>query len=140
LAPLLLDTSVLIDPRPIRESGLTAISVVSIAELHFGVLGSTDQAARAQRTIRLGTIEARFSPLPIDSRVAREWGRLQACVKSRGGDPRARGNGLILAATAIVHKATLLTLNVNDLRLVSDLVDVREPRYDDPKAQAERPN
>jgi predicted nucleic acid-binding protein len=32
---------------------------------------------------------------------------------------------LAIAATAIVHEATLITADVEDLKLVADLVDVR---------------
>lgn len=68
----LLDTSVLIgaaEPQGIEA----AISVASIAELHFGVLVADDDNERATRTQRLGAIESTFDPLPITAEVAREW-------------------------------------------------------------------
>src|SRR4051794_24956350 len=75
----LLDASVLIgSDRPTDLEG--AISVASIAELHFGVLVARDSDERARRAQRLGVIEATFDPLPIDAAVAREWGRLAAAV------------------------------------------------------------
>ncbi len=122
-----LDTSVLIDGSIPTELE-TAISTVSIAELHFGLLVVTDDELRASRAARLGLIEARYpDPLPIDDQVAREWGRLQAAVSQRGGKPRSRNSDLAIAATANVHGAALLTLNDKDLRIVDDLVDVRSP-------------
>lgn len=85
-----------------------AISVVSIAELHFGAL------------------ESRFpEPLPIDDRVAREWGGLLAAVRQRGAKPRRRHADLTIAATARVHGVPLLTHNIKDFAIVDDLVDVR---------------
>lgn len=124
---VLLDTSVLIGGRVPAEVE-AAISTVSIAELHFGLLVAADDDTRALRTKRLGLIEARFpDPIPVDDRVAREWGRLQAAVARRGRSPRSRSADLAIAATALVHGATLLTLNTKDFRLIEDLVEVRAP-------------
>ena len=121
---LLLDTSALITGE-IPPEPEVAISVVSLAELHFGLLIANDEA-RAERTGRLGTIEARFpDPLPVDDAVAREWGRLKAAVAQRGGRPRRREADLAIAATANVHGAALLTHNLGDFEIVEDLVDVR---------------
>jgi predicted nucleic acid-binding protein len=122
---VLLDTSVLISSTPIVSGLVAAISAVSIAELHFGVLRARDDDQRAHRLQRLGLLEARYpEPLPIDDLVAREWGRLQAAVASRGGRPRRRAADLAIAATARVHGATLLTHNIKDFAIVEDLVDV----------------
>lgn len=124
---LVLDTSVLIEGKVPAEPE-TAISTVSIAELHFGLLVAADQQARALRATRLGLIEARFpDPLPVTDQVARQWGRLQAAVTERGGNRRTRNSDLAIAATAIVHGAALLTHNRKDFKLVEDLVDVRSP-------------
>ena len=121
---LLLDTSVLIVGEIPAESEV-AISVVSLAELHFGLLIAKDKAAA--RASRLGTIEARFpDPLPVDDVVAREWGRLKAAVAQRGGRPRRREADLAIAATANVHGAALLTHDAKDLEIIGDLVDVRD--------------
>ena len=123
-----LDTSVLIGGTPIAADVEAAISTVSIAELHFGLLVAADGETRARRATRLGLIEARFpDPLPVDDRVAREWGRLQAAVASRGGQARKRIADLAIAATANVHGAVLLTDNLKDLSIIADLVDARVP-------------
>lgn len=123
-----LDTSVLIGDRAPAPGTAAAISVVSLAELHFGLLVAGDESSRALRATRLGLLEARFpDPLPIDDRVAREWGRLQAAVAQRGGKPRKRAGELAIAATANVHAATLLTRNLKDLAIIADLVDAQAP-------------
>lgn len=56
---VLLDTSVLIasEQGPQEDA---AISVVSLTELHFGVLIARDEETRALRTRRLGAIEDHF--------------------------------------------------------------------------------
>jgi predicted nucleic acid-binding protein len=122
-----LDTSVLIaGASPTGERA--AISVVSLAELHFGVLIAKDDEARAHRLRRLALIEARFpDPLPLNDAVAREWGRLKAAVAQRGGRPRRRDADLAIAATANVHGAALLTHGTKDLEIVADLVELRAP-------------
>lgn len=123
---VLLDTSVLIGGERVPEGLEAAISVVSIAELHFGLLCARDDDERAIRVQRLGLIESRFpEPLPIDDRVAREWGSLLAAVRNRGAQPRRRHADLAIAATARVHGVPLLTHNVKDFAIVEDLVDVR---------------
>lgn len=119
-----LDTSVLIGDAPPADVE-AAISVASIAELHFGVLVAEGDDERAIRTQRLGAIESTFEPLPITAEVAREWGRLAAAVSRRGGQPRRRAIDLAIAATANVHGAPLLTHNANDFEIISDLTDAR---------------
>jgi len=121
---VLIDTSVIIGAGV--PGGLeAAISVVSLAELHFGVLVAADPDERALRAQRLGVIEATFDPLPVDARVAREWGRLAAAVAERGGQPRRRSIDLAIAATANVHGVALLTADTADLAIIDDLVTVR---------------
>jgi len=122
---VLLDTSVLIGAGvPGELDG--AISVASLAELHFGTLVASDPDERALRTQRLGVVEATFDPLPIDAAVAREWGRLAAAVSGRGGQPRRRAADLAIAATANVHGVPLLTADTADLAIIDDLVDVQQ--------------
>jgi toxin FitB len=122
----ILDTSVLIGATsPGDLEG--AISAASLAELHFGALVARDADERGRRALRLGVVEATFDPLPVDAAVAREWGRLAASVAERGGRPRRRAMDLAIAATANVAGVPLLTHDVADFQLISDLVTVRAP-------------
>lgn len=123
---VLLDTSVLIADEPPADVE-AAISVASLAELHFGVLVAADDDERALRTRRLGAIEATFDPLPITSDVGREWGRLAAAVSIRGGAPRRRAIDLVIAATANVEGVPLVTYNPSDFEIIGDLTDARTP-------------
>jgi predicted nucleic acid-binding protein len=123
----ILDTSVLIARRPLPADIEAGISTISLAELHFGVLKTGDPEERARRIAHLGRIETAFATHPLDERVARALGQLQAAISTRGGRPRARTADLAIAATALVHDATLFTRNYKDFKLVDDLVDVREP-------------
>lgn len=122
---VLLDTSVVIgtaDPGELEG----AISAATLAELHFGALVASEPDERARRMQRLGIVEATFDPLPVDSAVAREWGRLAAAVLQRGGQPRRRAMDLVIAATANVHGVALLTADAGDLAIVDDLVEIRQ--------------
>lgn len=123
---VVLDTSVLIGgsaPGDVEAS----ISVASLTELHFGCLVATDESERARRLGRLAAVESAFDPLPVSAAVAREWGRLAAAVAARGGNPRRRQIDLAIAATAVVEGVPLLTHDMADLQIVSDLVDARSP-------------
>ncbi|MGD0454857.1 MAG: PIN domain-containing protein [Solirubrobacteraceae bacterium] len=122
----LLDTSVLIGEE-IPPDIEAAISVASLAELHFGVLVAADDDERAVRTQRLGAIESAFDPLPVSADIAREWGRLAAAVTNRGGQPRRCTIDLVLAATANIHGVPLLTHNTSDFQIISDLTNARDP-------------
>ena len=126
MSRVLLDTSALIGAA-VPDGLEAAISVASLAELHFGVLIATDPDERARRAQRLGVIEATFDPLPIDAGVSREWGRLAAAVAERGGQPRRGAIDLAIAATANVHGVPLLTHDTADLRIIDDLVALQEP-------------
>ncbi|HEY4810307.1 MAG TPA: PIN domain-containing protein [Solirubrobacteraceae bacterium] len=123
---VLLDTSVLIAAETGPEDD-AAISVVSLTELHFGVLIAGDEQARARRVRRLGAIEEHFDALPFDASAARECGRLHALVAQRGGAPRRRAMDLAIAATANVHGVPLMTYNVKDFQIIADNVELREP-------------
>jgi predicted nucleic acid-binding protein len=65
--------------------GELAISVVSLAELHVGVLVATNNEARNLRLTRLSGLQRRFDPLPVDDAVADSYGSL-ACGLRRSGE------------------------------------------------------
>ena len=120
-----LDTSVLIarDVHPIP--GELAISVVSLAELQFGILVARSPEARSARLARLMSLQRRFgSALPVDEAVADSYGHLASKVVSRGRNPRGRVMDLLIAATAHAHDATLYTRNPDDLRGLESLITI----------------
>ncbi len=125
----ILDTSVLIgDSGPTLTSDHElAISVVSLSELHFGVLVAANEAERARRLHRLSLIEHTFLALPVTDRVARVHGAMSAHVRSIGRQPRPRAMDLVIAATAASSTATLLTHNLADFAGLEDFVDVARP-------------
>jgi len=120
----ILDTSVLIATDVIPIPGELAISVVSVAELHFGVLVARNVQTRATRLSRLSSVQRRFDPLPVDDAVAASYGRLAARVVEVGRQPRARVMDLLIAATAHAHDAAVYTRNPADLAGLEDLISI----------------
>jgi len=120
----LLDTSVLLGPSPGEIQGEIAISTVSLAELHFGVLVARSDSIRATRLRRLATVEQTFHALAIDATVAREYGRLASAVVVAGRKPRARAMDLLIAATASANSARLYTRNPSDLVGLEDVLEI----------------
>lgn len=120
----LLDTSVLIAVDVSPLPGTLAVSEVSMAELHFGVLVAASPEVRAHRLARLSRLQRRFDPLPVDDAVAESYGQLAARVAATGRQPRARTTDLLIAATAHVHGATLYTRNAEDFRGLEDIISV----------------
>lgn len=119
-----LDTSVLIAADVPELEGELAISVASVAELHFGVLVTTDSDVRALRLRRLTELQRTFDPLPIDDHVAVSYGMLAAAATEIGGQPRSSVMDLLIAATAHAHGARLYTRNAGDLAGLERLVDI----------------
>ena len=117
-----LDTSVLIATDVPPLDGELAISAASIAELHFGVLVTTDPTIRAERLRRLSELQRRFDALPVDEDVATSYGQLAAAVVLAGRQPRSRTMDLLIAATAHAHGARLYTRNAADLVGIEHLV------------------
>jgi predicted nucleic acid-binding protein len=119
-----LDTSIVIAADLAPLDGDLAISAVTLAELHFGVLVAKQQQTRAERLRRLLLLQRTFDALPIDEKVAASYGQLAAAVVEAGRQPRARSWDLLIAATAHAHSARLYTRNAADFLGIERLVDI----------------
>jgi predicted nucleic acid-binding protein len=108
----LLDTSVFIaaeSGRPIDTSRLpdeAAVSVVTLAELHAGVLAAKDTDTRARR---LNTIDALadVEVVPVDIEAAVTWARMRVLLAESGR--RVNVNDLWIAATAASQGLPVIT-------------------------------
>ncbi|RTL67964.1 MAG: type II toxin-antitoxin system VapC family toxin [Pseudonocardiaceae bacterium] len=120
----LLDTNLVIAPAVGPLTGELAISVVTIAELQFGVLVAKEPAVRAERLRRLSVLQRSFDPLPVDDAVADSYAQIAAAVVTAGRQPRARTMDLLIAATAHAHGARLYTRNAADFAGLTGLVEV----------------
>lgn len=102
----LLDTSVIVGgSRPDLDEA--AISAMTLAELHSGVLRAGDPVQRALRLRRLALIESEFDPLPIDGGVARAYGAIVAGARDAGRRPRTAD--ALIAATAAANRLAVYT-------------------------------
>lgn len=102
----LLDTSVIVSgSRPALDEA--AISAMTLAELHYGVLRARTDAERAVRLRRLALIESEFDPLPIDADVARAYGAIVAGARATGKRPRTAD--ALIAATATANGLAVYT-------------------------------
>jgi predicted nucleic acid-binding protein len=119
-----LDTSVVLASGIEPLDRELAISTVTLAELHFGVLVARETAVRAERLRRLLALQLRFDPLPLDDAVAASYGQVAAAVVSAGRNPRVRSMDLLIAATAHAHSACLYTRNIDDFRGLEGVVEV----------------
>lgn len=102
----LLDTSVLIaqeSRRPLEAESVpeqTAVSVVTLAELHAGVLAATDTVTRARRLATLDAVST-VEALPVTAEAARHWATLRTRLAEEGR--RAKINDLWIAAVATAN-------------------------------------
>ncbi len=107
----LLDTSVFVARETSRSYGalpaVAAVSVVTLAELHLGVLLADDPVVRARRLRTLSSVGARFEPLPIDAAVARTFAEIVAEARRQGKRPKIMDTWI--AATAVTHDLAVYT-------------------------------
>ena len=110
----LVDTSVFIaheDGRPIGElPPRVAVSVVTIGELHLGVLSATDEDVRARRADTL-TLARSAEPIPITEAIMGSWARLVADCRAAGIHRSVRIADSLIAATAVEHGLPVITLD-----------------------------
>ena len=107
----LLDTSVFVA----REAGRSleslpdepAISVVTLAELHLGVLLAKDGLTRAKRLRTVTRVERKFDAIPIDSEVVRTFASIAGQARAAGRRPRVMD--LWIAATGVRHGLVVFT-------------------------------
>jgi hypothetical protein len=107
-----LDTSVFIateSGRQLDEALIPdelATTVVTLAELHAGVLAATTSDIRAQRLATLESV-ADMETLPVDDEAARMWARLRIYLAETGR--RVRINDLWIAAIAASRTLPVIT-------------------------------
>lgn len=107
-----LDTSVFIateSGRQLDESLIpeeVATTVVTLAELHAGVLAATTSEIRARRLATLESV-ADIELLPVNDEAARMWARLRIYLAESGR--RVRINDLWIAAIAASRALPVIT-------------------------------
>jgi len=107
----LLDTSVFVA----REAGRAlaslpeeqAISVITLAELHLGVLRAKDGQTRARRLRTVSRVEREFEAIPIDAEVARTFASIFGDARASGRRPHIMD--VWIAATGVRHGLVVFT-------------------------------
>lgn len=105
----LLDTSVVIalmQGEPVAMPDAAAISMVTLCELHHGVLAA-DDARRPARLATLVLAETEFRSLGLDARVVPHYGRIMSAARREGRRPGV--NDVLIAATAAGHGLPVYT-------------------------------
>jgi len=88
------------------------LSVISVYEMEFG-------AYRARRPSDLDTFQVSFSILPLTEVIARKAAELEANLIRRNMQIGIKD--IFIAATCLIHKLPLLTVNVRHFDRVNDL-------------------
>lgn len=120
----LIDTNVAIhvrDRQPVILSAVLALdrppllSVISQVELEGGVYAKPESAARRRRA--LDALLAKLAVLPFEDEAAAAYGRIVGAL----GFSRRKIADRMVAATALAHGLTLITLNGKDFAGVPGL-------------------
>ena len=80
--------------------------VITIAELHAGVLAARDTETRSRRMSTLDAVRA-FEPLQVDASAAAHWASLR--VRLAEQSRRAKINDLWIAAIAAANDLSVVT-------------------------------
>jgi predicted nucleic acid-binding protein len=111
----LLDTSILINPPTApqlsQHADELAVSVITIAELQYGITATADPLEQIRRRQWIHAVLDQFDVLPFDIPTAEYYGALATLVRQHGRNPRPRRMDLQIAATAARHDLALLTRN-----------------------------
>jgi len=132
----LLDTNAVsewVKPRPnpgligwmeLADEDRVFLSVISLAEVRYGIerLSAGARRNRLERWLR-DELPLRFEGrvLPIDNKIAEAWGRTVSRSEALGRPMDAMD--AFLAATAEVHRLTLVTRNVSDFPTLKSVVN-----------------
>ena len=132
---MLIDSSVLIDleRRGLssatlrqREDESVAISVVSIAELLFGLHRAATETQRARRESFIANTMETLDLIPFDLAVASRYAGIWSELVTAG--QRIGIHDLMIAATALVSGYDVLTHNTREFQRVPGLT-VRQPEW-----------
>ena len=96
--------------------------MVTLAELHIGVLLAEEPRVRAQRMQSLSEVARGFDALPVDKDVARNFAMVVADASRRGRKPKIMDAWI--AATALTHDLPVHTQDAD----FDDLAEVQVVR------------
>ncbi len=100
------------DSQPLHD---TCLSVLTLGELEKGLamLAAGPRRAQLRQWLEVDVASAfQGRILPIDAKVARVWGETSGLLERSGRRPKVVDAQM--AATAVVHRLTVVTRNVRD--------------------------
>jgi predicted nucleic acid-binding protein len=123
------DTSVVIDVEKVDLGeyldAAVVVSAITVGELAYGF----DAPDRDAREARLARVLRSYEVMPFGVEAAKIYGVLASLLRLTGRDPRPRRLDLQIAATAAAARLPLLTMNPDDFRGVSQMVEVVRIRH-----------
>jgi predicted nucleic acid-binding protein len=124
---ILLDTNILIDLDlykfdPRDEYGA---SILSRAELEFGIQAARNPHDAAERTRRINSLDQRFAWVELDIESIRSYGIVAAGARATGA--KVRSKDALIAAQAHRHGAAVMTANIDDFKPLAHLVEIIAP-------------
>lgn len=119
-----LDTSVLLGDHMHVVEGQLCMSVISLAEIQFGVLVAQTGSERARRLSRMTALMERFEAIPVTRVISSSYAELAAHTRSIGRKVESRKMDLMIAATAHALQARLATADLADVEHLSDLIEI----------------
>ncbi|MEW6306528.1 MAG: PIN domain-containing protein [Verrucomicrobiota bacterium] len=100
-----------------RYADDSAISIVSLSEIAYGVAASPDEVTRQNLINWLVRLRAQFADavLELDEATLVEWKKLIAELKGKNRTISCEDS--LIAATARYHSLTIVTLNMRDFEV-----------------------
>jgi len=124
---VLLDTCILVDLEkyllnPDREY---RVSILSRAELEFGIRKAATPQDSAERISKLATLDSTFNWLIFDEGASRAYGEIAAGASVTGA--KIRGKDALIAAQAYQNGAAVMTENVSDFKPFERYIQILPP-------------
>lgn len=121
----ILDTNLLVAESLAHQGYEVAVSSLSWAELGYGIRKAAHPLERARREARVARLRALMGPgLPFDDAAADAYESVCGLVLAQGREVRGRAIDLMIAATAAVNGACVITRNIDDFVGVEELVPI----------------
>lgn len=126
-AVIILDTNILVDwdEYELDPAETYGASILSRAELEWGLQSAATPQAAAKRIRKLNQLDTRFDWITFDMDASRSYGLVAA--KATGPRSKLRGKDALIAAQAHCLGGAVMTANRADFEPFERLVEVVDP-------------
>jgi predicted nucleic acid-binding protein len=123
----LLDTCILVDfdKYHLDSNWDYQVSILSRAELEFGLRRASSPRELAFRTKRLAEYDAQYEWVIFDEKSSRAYGEIAAGASATGA--KIRGKDALIAAQAYQIGAAVMTENVADFKPFEKYIQILSP-------------